>query len=300
MILDGNVNPAPGQKKLPPYPPVFAVSRSASSLIRSHMGSVTLNSTTSDLSAPARNVVAMVEGSDPQLKSEVIVLSAHTDHLGIAAADDRDGVDSIMNGADGGGSGAMALLAIADHISALPQRPKRTIVFLWTVGEEQGMLGAQWFAQRAPGWLGALVADINLDAIGRGSAADIVGGGPDYVELHGAAQVSVQFEQWIDTLVRAPQFGLTPAHARESHSAPANPCTGDQLVFAQAGVPSVLITTGTHRDSRTVRDAPNTVDYDKVARVARFAEALALDIADRPARPVVDDPVRGPLMICRQ
>ena len=89
------------------------------------------------LAAPARNVVAMIPGSDPELRSEYIILSAHADHLGIATDIDRIGTDSIFNGANDGSTGSVALLAIAERIMSATVKPKRSIVFVWTVGESK-------------------------------------------------------------------------------------------------------------------------------------------------------------------
>ncbi len=235
----------------------------------------------------------MIEGSG-SLKNEVVVLSAHADHRGIAAAAERRGADSIMNGADVSGSGSMALLEIAEYVASLRDRPRRSIVFLWTVGEEQGMLGSQWFVAHTTAWLGTVVANINVDAIGRGGAADVPGGGPGYVEVVGANVLSTEYAGWIDNVIRQPGIGLTPGVPIDTaHLASGASCIGDHWSFTRGGIPSVFVTTGTHADTRAVTDEARAVDYDKAARVTQFVATLALDVANRPARPALDVPKPG-------
>jgi hypothetical protein len=315
--------------KIPPVPPVLAITRSAMNALRitpSLIANLRFQSEVSPPGVPTRNVVAMIEGSD--FRSEVVVLSAHADHGGIVGPAMQIDGDSIMNGADIGGSGSVALLEIAEHLASSRERPRRTIVFLWTVGEEQGMLGSQWFASHAVcttvdphperetlarndhcqtdaangnQWIGTVVANINVDAIGHGGAGDIEHGGPDYVQVIGATQLSDEFAHWVDKLTHDPQYGLrtdaeydvTQPHKRAS-------CTGDHWSFARLGIPSLFITTGAHADTRSVADAPGTIDYEKLAKVTRFVSGLTLGVANRDDRPTLDDPVLGPLALCGQ
>ena len=202
----------------------------------------------------------MIEGSG-QLKSEVVVLSAHADHRGIAGPAEREGRDSIMNGADVSGSGSMALLEIAEYIASQREKPKRSIVFLWTVGEEQGMLGSQWFVAHTTEWLGTVVANINVDAIGRGGANDVPGGGPDYVQVRGANVLSTEYAGWINDMIGRPDIGLKPVEPITIHNLAATAsCGGDHRSFTRAGIPSVFITTGLHADTRAVTDEAQRLD----------------------------------------
>jgi Zn-dependent M28 family amino/carboxypeptidase len=280
-------------------PPVIAVTPNVASVFRyDPHGVAFLNftSTVHQLSAPTRNVIAMIEGSDPARRGEVVVLSAHSDHLGIAPASAREGSDSIMNGADVGGSGAVALLEIAEYLAAQRAKPGRTVVFLWTVGEEQGMLGAQWFTSRVIALrdmkFGTVVADINVDAIGRGGAADINGGGPGYVQVTAGTRLSTEFEQWLSLQFSKADYQLAPDfRVGSADNSSLASCTGDHWSFSRAGVPSIFVTTGTHADSRAVTDAPGTIDYDKLARVTQFVSALTMAVANREQRPRLADSV---------
>lgn len=116
---------------------------------------------------PMRNVIGVLEGSDPALKEEAIVFTAHLDHLG---AKPGTGEDNIFNGADDDASGCTAVLTLADAFAAMPVRPKRSIIFMTFWGEEQGLLGSRQFAAE-PTWpLEKLVANVNIEMIGRPEA----------------------------------------------------------------------------------------------------------------------------------
>src|SRR4051794_15809789 len=114
------------------------------------------------------NVVGIVEGSDPVLKNEYVVISAHLDHIGLAAAPVNG--DVINNGADDDGSGSVGLMAMARAYAegaAKGIRPKRSVIFLWNAGEEKGLWGSQYFNRYPPFDIAKIVADLNIDMIGR-------------------------------------------------------------------------------------------------------------------------------------
>lgn len=116
---------------------------------------------------PMRNVIGVLEGSDPQLKQEAIIFTAHLDHLG---ARPGTGEDSIYNGADDDASGCTAVLTLADAFAAMPTRPKRSVIFMTFWGEEQGLLGSRQFAAE-PTWpLEKITANVNIEMIGRPEA----------------------------------------------------------------------------------------------------------------------------------
>lgn len=115
---------------------------------------------------PMRNVIGILEGSDPELKDQAIIFSAHLDHLGTRAGTG----DGIFNGADDDASGCTAVLTLADAFAAMPSRPKRSLIFMTFWGEESGLLGSRQFAAQ-PTWpLGKIVANLNLEMIGRPEA----------------------------------------------------------------------------------------------------------------------------------
>jgi Zn-dependent M28 family amino/carboxypeptidase len=246
------------------------------------------------LDAPARNVVAAIEGSDPDLKSEFVVLSAHMDHLGLVSRAEREGGDSVYHGADDSGTGSIALLEIAQYIASLPVKPKRTILFLWTVGEEQGLLGSEYFADHPTRPRGQIVANITVDMIGRGGANEIAGGGPAYLQAIGSRRLSTEFADWISAI--AAQSG--PDFRLEEQPASDQLCDGDDWHFARWGIPSVRISTGQSADFHQLTDVVAKIDFAKYTRVTRLVAAMAQDIANRPARPRTDKPKPDPHREC--
>ncbi len=115
------------------------------------------------LEADARNVIAILPGSDPKLSSEYLVFSAHLDHIGVATT----GEDRIFNGAGDNAAGVTAVLTLADAFAALPERPKRSLVFLLFWGEEMSLLGSRAFVRTPSIPLDKIVANINIEMIGR-------------------------------------------------------------------------------------------------------------------------------------
>lgn len=116
--------------------------------------------------SPVRNVAGVLRGSDPQLSEEAIVFTAHIDHLGTGAPGD----DPIYNGADDDASGVTAVLTLADAFATLTPRPKRSLIFVAFWGEEMGLLGSQHFVRNSPWPLEKMVANINIEMIGRPEA----------------------------------------------------------------------------------------------------------------------------------
>jgi len=221
----------------------------------------------------APNVIAYLPGRDPQLRHEVVVLSAHLDHVGVGPPVDDD---SIYNGADDNASGTAALLEIAKAFAALsPElRPRRSLLFLHVSGEELGLLGSQWFVAHPPVPLAAIVADLNIDIIGRNAPDTVVVVGKPFSTL-GAT---------IDSVAAAyPGLRLRPID---------DPWPQEQLFlrsdhfsFAQHGIPAVFFFGGFHADYHRPSDEADRIDADKLARVARLVFAVARAVADADARP---------------
>ena len=117
----------------------------------------------SPLEADAHNVIAILPGSDPELAQEYLIYSAHLDHIGVAPT----GEDRIFNGADDNAAGVTGVLTLADAFAALPERPKRSLVFLLFWGEERGLLGSRAFVKSPSIPLDKVIANINLEMIGR-------------------------------------------------------------------------------------------------------------------------------------
>jgi hypothetical protein len=292
--------------------------------------------------APARNVVAMVRGSDPALRGKYVALGAHSDHDGIRPpAQDHDSLrafntvvrpngaedaekeptpaqmdtvralidslralrparaDSIMNGADDDGTGSMAMLELAEYFMAHPTR--RSLLFVWHTAEEKGLFGARHFTDNPTVPRDSIVANLNMDMIGRGGADDLTGGGPGYLQLIGSRRLSTQLGNLVEEVNRAGNHGFTFDYQYDADGHPQQYyCRSDHYMYARHGIPVVFFTTGSHRDYHMLTDEPQYIDYDKYARVTRFIGAVSQAIADLDARPVVDGPRPDPQGQCRQ
>jgi len=219
------------------------------------------------------NVVALLEGSDPELKNEYIVLSAHYDHVGIGRPVDGD---SIYNGADDNGSGTVGLLEVARALSSLPTRPRRSILFVHVSGEEKGLLGSSWFVDHSPIPVDQMVANLNADMIGGDAHRDtLVVIGKDYSDM-GAL---------VDGLnARMPELRLTTSD--DLWPEQRFFFRSDQFHFMRKEIPSLFFFTGVHECYHRPCDDVDFVDHDKAARIARLLTHVALELANRDERPV--------------
>lgn len=165
----------------PGVPPIIAVSRATAGFARSKRSlgaSVSFETTVTPLEDGSRNVVAFVRGRDPALAASFVVVSAHTDHLG-RTRDSVQGGPAVFRGANAG-SGAAALLELAEYFASDSARPRRSIAFVWTTGEEQGFLGEKYFLEHPTFGDGRTYAHVRVDPIGRADADVLacVPGGP--------------------------------------------------------------------------------------------------------------------------
>ncbi|MGI9042598.1 MAG: M28 family peptidase [Gemmatimonadaceae bacterium] len=209
--------------------------------------------------------------------------------------------DSISNGADDDGSGSVSVLEIAEALSSMPVKPKRSIIFVWHTAEEKGLLGAKHFTGNPTVPREQIVAQLNLDMVGRGGAADIAGGGPDYLQLVGSRRLSTQLGNLVEQVNAA---SSTPFRFDYQLDADGHPeriyCRSDHYMYARYGIPVVFFTTGLHPDYHQVTDEPQYIDYPKLARVANFIRDVTVTVANLETRPVVDKPVGDPAARCVQ
>ena len=242
---------------------------------------------------PDRNVLAAIEGSDPKLKDEWVVISCHHDH------DGADG-DRIFNGADDNASGVVGLLEIAEAYSLAAQdghRPKRSILFASFNSEERGLLGSWAFVEHPPVPLDRIVAVLNMDMVGRDEEVP-EGGGPRFRGLpvqsaesnHNAVNLlghsrSTSLAQTIER-ANAP-FGLTIKKVLDNNSSQLLR-RSDQWPFLQNGVPAVFFHTGLHPDYHTTGDRPEKVNYPKMERIVRLVHQASWDLAQQADRPRLD------------
>ena len=231
----------------------------------------------------ASNVAAVLPGSDPARAGQYVAIGAHHDHDGIGAAEEGD---SIFNGADDDGSGTVAVLEIAERLASLPQaeRPARSILFVWHTAEEKGLLGSEQFTRDPPVPRDSIVAQLNIDMIGRNS--------PDSLYLVGSRRIATELGDAVEAVnARQPR----PFAFDYSWDVPGHPeriyCRSDHFNYARYGIPVTFFTSGLHADYHEVSDEVERIDFDKLARAARLIGDVAVEMAGRPARPVLDQPV---------
>ena len=220
----------------------------------------------------APNVVGVLEGSDPVLKNEYIVLSAHMDHVGVGAPVNGD---SIYNGADDDASGTAGVLELAEALSQPGARPKRSVVFLTVSGEEHGLWGSAWFSEHPAAPIAQIVADLNIDMIGRNWKDTIVVIGKEHSDLGTT----------LNRVNRAhPELGmraiddLWPEENFYFRS--------DHYNFARKGVPALFFFNGTHPDYHGPDDEPNRIDAEKEARIVRLIYLITQEVGNAAQRPV--------------
>jgi len=294
---------------------------------------------------PARNVVAILPGSDPALKGQYVAIGAHNDHIGFTREPlDHDSVravltvsrpmgadsperpltpaeqarvrtltdslhrahggarpDSVYNGADDDGSGSMAVLEIAENLAAMPTKPKRSIVFVWHTGEELGLFGSEWFTDHPTVPRDSIVAQLNMDMIGRGGRDDVPNGGPQYLQLIGSRRLSTELGNLVETVNKDTNAGFKFDYQFDANGHPEQYyCRSDHYEYARYGIPITFFSTGGHRDYHQLTDEPQYIDYDHYARVTTLVRDIALRVADLGHRIVVDKPKPDPKGQCRQ
>ena len=239
-----------------------------------------------------RNVLAFVEGADPKLKDEVVIVSAHYDHEG------ADG-NVIYSGADDDGSGTVALMAIADayaKAAAAGQRPRRSVLFAAWGSEERGPLLGAWAYTENPTFpLAQTVAVLNMDMIGRNEEVQ-VGGGPRFSGLEIQTAESNRNALNILGYSRHPELSATVERANRStiglelkmrydNNSSNLLRRSDQWPFLQSGVPALWFHSGLHPDYHTQYDRPEKINYEKMERVARLVHQSSWVIANQDGRP---------------
>jgi hypothetical protein len=209
--------------------------------------------------------------------------------------------DSIYNGADDDGSGTVAVLEIAEAIAAMPVKPKRSILFVWHTGEEAGLLGSKWFTDHPTVPRQRIVAQLNIDMVGRGAASDLPGGGPRYLQLMGSRRISTELGDLIDQVnsTEKTPFAFDYSWDANGHIERIY-CRSDHWNYARYNIPITFFTTGLHADYHQLTDEPQYIDYDHLARVTELVRDVALRVANLDHRPRIDKPVTDPTAACVQ
>ncbi len=225
-----------------------------------------LDTIAADRRRPASNVVGLLRGSDPMLRDEYVIVGAHYDHVGVSGARAVDG-DSIFNGADDDASGVVAMLETARQLRE-ERAPKRSVIFVAFIGEENGMTGTNWFIRNPPRPLAQVVADLQIEMIGR---PDSVAGGPGKGWLTGYERSTM------GELLAAAGVALI-ADPRPAQNFFAR---SDNYPFALEGIPAHTISSfGGHTDYHGVNDEVDRMDLEHVAAVINATAKAVRALAD--------------------
>jgi hypothetical protein len=209
--------------------------------------------------------------------------------------------DSINNGADDDGSGSVTVLEVAEALARGNVKPKRSVLFVWHTGEEKGLLGSRYFTDHPTVPRDSIVAQINIDMVGRGAATDLGAGSERYLQLVGSRRLSTELGDLAETVNGTEKMPFNLDYTFDANGHPENIyCRSDHYNYARYGIPVVFLTTGGHGDYHQVTDEPQYIDYPHMARVAQYALDLTTRVADLDHRVVVDKPKPDPMGTCRQ
>ena len=232
------------------------------------------------------NVAALIEGSDPLLKNEYVVYSAHADHIGESAR-------GINTGADDDASGCAALLSIAEAFQSLEKKPLRSILFLWVSGEEIGLFGSKYYSNNPLVPLDKTVADLNVDMIGRVKG---VADTSDQNPMSGPKEVFVITDDQSKEL-RSIAESVDASSVLDFNyelSGTNHPLQlfsrSDHYNFVVKDIPVLFFSTGLHTDYHTPRDITEKIDFSNMELIARTMYEIGYNVANRKTRIVVDNP----------
>ena len=228
----------------------------------------------------SENVIGVIEGTDK--RDELIVLSAHYDHLGIRGED-------IYNGADDDGSGTVTLLEIAEAFAEAKKNsngPRRSIMFLAVSGEEKGLYGSDWYTKHPTVSLSRTVANLNIDMIGRTDPDH--GNDSNYVYVIGADKLSTELHD-INEQANSSYTKLDLDYKYNDENDPNRfYYRSDHYNFAKNGIPVIFYFTGTHKDYHKPTDTYDKIMYGKTSTIGKLVFHTAWDLANRNERIVVD------------
>lgn len=232
-----------------------------------------------------QNVVGIIEGRDPQLKGTYVAFGAHYDHLGINQNAPAT-ADRISNGADDDGSGSAALIGLANAFMAAP-KPRRSLMFAWHAGEERGLWGSEYLADHPPVPIENIVAQFNIDMIGRNRDND--DSEENTVYPVGADRISTELHNILIDVNSSLEQPLTldfemndPADSDRIYF------RSDHFSYAAKGIPIIFFFTGLHPDYHQVSDSVDKIHFRKMSRIVRLVYEIGRRVADLDHAPVRD------------
>ena len=254
------------------------------------------------------NVVGIVEGSDPKLKETYVAFGAHYDHVGYREGTGPSGGvqnpggctgqvqptpppgDVISNGADDDGSGTVAMMALAKAFATGP-RPKRSLLFVWHAGEESGLLGSRYHADYPVVPIDRIVAQLNMDMIGRNRCDDPAQA--DTVFVVGSDRISTELHNINEDANASLSKPLAMNYEMNDPADPESIYTrSDHYSYASKGIPIIFYFTGLHKDYHFVTDEVSKIVFPKLARVTQLVYATGERVANLDHPPARDN--KGP------
>jgi hypothetical protein len=236
------------------------------------------------------NVVGIIEGTDPKLKGTYVAFGAHYDHTGFRESG-QPGDDLISNGADDDGSGTVAIMSIA-RAFALGPKPKRSLLFVWHAGEENGLLGSRYMADHpVVGSVDQIVAQLNMDMVGRNRNDDP--SASNMVLVVGSDRISTELHNINEDANASMQKPLELDYEMNDPADPQSIYTrSDHYSYAAKGIPIVFYFTGLHPDYHRPSDTVDKIVFDKIRRISQLAYETGRRVANLDHAPVRDN--KGP------
>jgi Zn-dependent M28 family amino/carboxypeptidase len=210
-----------------------------------------------------KNVVAWVQGSDPELSKEYITVGAHLDHVALPG-------DAVANGADDNASGSAGVLEIAEAVALNP--PRRSVVFITYTAEEMGLQGSHYFVNAGPLAPGDMKFNVNLDMIGRTTEEN------RETRAHyvlGASKYEEKLPPFISRINENSVKWPLIYDFKHSYSG-----SSDHASYSDKGIPSFFFFSGSHEDLHQAGDDPEKIEYDKVEQLSRLAYLITMELAN--------------------
>ncbi len=239
-----------------------------------------LNATRNENLPDSENIWAYIEGSEKP--NEIVVVSAHYDHVGIKNGE-------VYNGADDDGSGTVALLEIAKAFEIAKKEghgPKRSILILHVTGEEHGLHGSRFYSENPLFPLANTITDINIDMIGRRD--ELHKDSNNYVYLIGSDYLSTDLYNICEEANKKYINLFLDYKFNDRADSNRFYYRSDHYNFAKNGIPSVFLFNGVHADYHKASDEVDKIEFDTLAKRTQLAFAIAWELANRENRPVVD------------
>jgi hypothetical protein len=260
-----------------PNPPVIWIHETAADWVKQNP-ILNIHLAVERFEYPSVNIIAKLDGTDPQLKNEYVLYSGHNDHDGIRQP---YGSDSIYNGADDNASVSVAMLAIARAFKKSPG--KRSVLFVFHGAEERGLLGSKWYAVHPTVPKKDIIAVLNADMIGRNNAdsAALLGAQSPHRNSADLVAIALQANK------EGPAFKLDtlwdkPSHVENWYF------RSDHLSYARAGYPAIFYSTLLHPLYHTPMDEAGIINIQKLRKMAEWMYRTGWILANAPTRPRVD------------